>query len=201
MSNYPEEIYKATNESGKEWAERVYNLGRENSTTEPEWHSLTKAIQDGKKIDWERLDGVRAKCVHESDFEVTHKLERNLKYHLDHPLGWYSSGSGIIWATSLLRGWKEHPGWELFIEGEVPLKTKTAEDLSNGMCFRGYVPVGDDEIEERERLQIMVDPTYGRVVMAYDANNPLDTELYTTRSVGVIETYGIGTFKVNDETK
>lgn len=199
--NYPEEIYPTHSPSNwsevKNVAEHTYNHEKRDGLAETaQWVSLTKAIQNNENIiDWEQLDGVRAKCVHKNGIEITHKLEYDPCYEIVAISDWYDVNADDVWTNALGRAWRGLMGWELFIAGDIPLKTKTADTLPLGMCFRGYVPVGDDEIRKEKYLQIMLDATFGRVVISYDSNNLTVKDCYNPQKVGVIETYGIGTFK------
>ena len=154
MSNYPEEIYKATNESGKEWAERIYktgfkfghSIGRDQAKNEfllatkphekTEWYNLTEQIQAGANIDWEQLDGVPAKCVHESGAVYQHKLVRNKEHYLA-PVTMLEDYCPVGWGGAFVNAWHGDDGWTLFIDRPVPLKRKTADQLELGVEFIG----------------------------------------------------------------
>ena len=87
MSNneeYPEVIYGIWRRSTAttEDPEFVYDLGFERGVKHAqantgEWFNLTEAIASGAEIDWEQLDGVKARCVHAKLGSLTHKMTRH----------------------------------------------------------------------------------------------------------------------------
>ena len=103
------------------------------------YSNLTEAISAGEPIDWERLDGRKAKCVSSDGVTVTYKLERDPAYLLEVFEGWYTSDSARAWEVSLEESWNGETGWALWIEGEVPLRRKTADQLELYTYFLGQV--------------------------------------------------------------
>lgn len=71
--------------------------------------NLTQAIQDGTPIDWWRLDGLKAKCVHPELGELTHKMERDSGFDLQSVDAWYIySDYRKIWAKTFTLSWREN---------------------------------------------------------------------------------------------
>lgn len=85
------------------------------------WHNLTDAIELGKNIDWERLDGLRVKCEHKTMGAHIGTLERDEEDPADWPLGWTTSDNQD-WEGVLIDSWYGFEGWTLYIDGPVPLK-------------------------------------------------------------------------------
>lgn len=142
---YPEEIYKTrdgrllTSTAGACWGRRhAYEVGKaEQADPLAGYSNLTTAIKAGEPIDWERLDGRKAKCVSSDGVTVTYKLERDPAYLLEVFEGWYTSDSARAWEVSLEESWNGETGWALWIEGEIPLVRKTADELEVGTYFLG----------------------------------------------------------------
>lgn len=101
-----------------------------------EWHNLTEQIQAGANIDWEKLDGVPAKCVHESGAVYQHKLVRNKEHHLA-PVTMLEDNYPTGWGVPFVYAWHGDTGWTLLIDCPVPLKRKTAAQLPTGTYFKG----------------------------------------------------------------
>lgn len=201
MTNYPDEIYDCpdgTYAGKREWvrygpnthagvmAQRAYNLGREHAkqeaTAEPDWHNLTEQIQAGANIDWEQLDGVKARCVHAEIGTLTHKLTRRdrnfppesiLEWDFVYPL-----------LSTFHDSWEGHNGWTLWIDRPVPLKRKTADQLEPGTCFT--------DTENLDSWIVYVDISGDKWAQGIGRWGVLASELEVFRE------YGIGTFKVAD---
>lgn len=206
MTDYPDEIYDCPDGTyaGKtEWvrygehthagvmARRAYNLGRKHAirevATETGWHDLTKAIADGEPIDWEQLDGVKARCVHAELGTLTYKLERDSNEPEDSPWGWFNADAPDVWGSTLVRAWKKwdglEGGWTLYIDGEMPMKKKTADELPLVMCFSGKHRSHSDPT-----VWIVLDNEMGKVCIAPFVDGAIDAS-----EVEVIEEHGIGT--------
>lgn len=202
--NYPEEIYPGDmgilgaksrctpNISDIEYA---YDLGKAHGKepSDPlDWFSnLTQAIQDGVRIDWERLDGIVVKCVHERHGIVSTRLElqedsSGLLVHADlsEPYAWREEGEPLAYLID--ESWIGSFDWSLWVEGEIPVKKRTADELEPGTCFKGryessvstYFTLIDNEGEKNAYHM-----TLG------ESFNPTDIE--------VLEVYGTGTLQAN----
>ena len=154
---YPEEIY-ATRDGGMlipklrsstssvGWGrQHAHRLGYEAGKAEQPDHlagysNLTVAIKDNEPIDWERLDGLNAKCINPGVGIVSGKLKRRESAESDSPNGWWKSGMDYIWVNALTLAWNDEDGWTLWVEGEIPLIRKTADQLEVGTYFRGELP-------------------------------------------------------------
>lgn len=153
---YPEEIYpkRKTEKTAfgfmESWHssnldyERAYDLGfrdgrfkerLEASNPLAGWSNLTYAIQAGERIDWEKLDGLEAKCVHPELGVLTYKLERDGNFPPAKYSAWYKTGCPVIWLEALIKSWLGLGGWSLWIKGELPIRKLTADQLEPGTCF------------------------------------------------------------------
>ena len=102
--------------------------------------NLTAAIKAGEPIDWEKLDGLVAKCVHSTLGDLLYSLEvdgngRKVIWKSEGNF-WFTTSGGNVWAEALGEAWDGQNGWTLWIEGEVPLRRKTADQLEVGTYFR-----------------------------------------------------------------
>lgn len=160
---HPEEIYKDID--GKEltdrerfWGEgmnrrRSYDLGHEagyakcladRSDPLAGYSNLTAAIKAGDPIDWEKLDGLVAKCVHSTLGDLLYPLEvdgngRKVIWKSEGNF-WFTTSGGNVWAEALGEAWVGQNGWTLWVEGEIPLRRKTADQLKLGTYFLGKTP-------------------------------------------------------------
>ena len=100
--------------------------------------NLTAAIKAGDPIDWEQLNGRKVKCVNpELRGEIHGKLVRNKKRPADKPTGWWDGKMNSLYVLTFNQGWGGQRGWTLWIEGEIPLRRKTADQLEVGTYFLG----------------------------------------------------------------
>lgn len=141
--NYPEEIYCKDYVIGEMLAaERAYDLGLRDGAKQSDplagFSNLTQAIHNGSRIGWERLDGRAAKCVHPDMGTLTHKMERFKDDTPSHYLGWVSTSS--VWNMAFDLAWQGKSGWSLWVEGELPVKPRTADELEPGSVFIGNSP-------------------------------------------------------------
>lgn len=150
---YPEEIYYVGAEDvpmsdslrkgwtgwGRRLAFRVgYKAGKAEQPDPLEGYSnLTAAISAGEPIDWEELDGLKTQCVKPGVGTLRGTLERNESRPADNPAGWWRKGADSLYVSAFIYGWTEHYGWTLWIEGEVPMRRKTADQLEVGTYFLG----------------------------------------------------------------
>lgn len=153
MSNkeYPVEILVDEDLVLKRWtafgvnakARKAYDLGKEHARVDAgDWHNLTAAINAGEPIDFEKLDGRKVRMGRgESSVETV--INRDSIYPVDAPAGWHAQD---VW-TVFRDGWNDW-GWTLYLDGEIPMRKQTADELPFGNKFEGadrdtYVKVGN----------------------------------------------------------
>ena len=103
--------------------------------------NLTAAIKAGEPIDWEKLDGLVAKCVHSTLGDLLYSLEvdgngRKVIWESEGNF-WFTTSGGNVWADALREAWQGENGWTLWVEGEIPLRRKTADQLEEYTYFLG----------------------------------------------------------------
>lgn len=204
--NYPEEIYKDAETGGehfiprfRETFEKAYDLGYEHGQqtqgdTLVGWSNLTEAIKAGERIDWERLDGLEAKCVHPELGVLTHKMERDQLCLADDYTGWYKGDFPTGWSEVFFCSWQDCAGWSLWVKGDLPLRKLTADQLALGTCFAA----------RRNKGEHTKSYSYAQLVKA-DGQKPMVvcysrylTGIFATidpKEVEVIDIYGEGTFE------
>ena len=101
------------------------------------YSNLTAAISAGEPIDWDRLDGKRVQCVNPGVGELRGVLERDVLCSAERPGAWWSSGMHTAYIHSLSDAWDGEKGWVLYVEGEIPLRRKTADQLPVTTFFKG----------------------------------------------------------------
>lgn len=181
MTNYPKEFWDYVQNSeriGTDYAMGLFDLGKKHRDT-GDWHGLTAAIKAGEPIDWEALDGRRAKCKHSSGIEVYHKFERDPNYDADTPSGQHDQDGEPAWDEAFRAAWKGRD-WTLYIDGPVPLKRKTADQLAPGTCIRNADGVLGIIYEDAEGIKGF----WGA-----------DHKALLAEEVEVQTEYGIGTFQ------
>lgn len=152
--NYPEEIYTEKMDPSGVWTcrmpdttdvEKAYDLGlahgkEQSAPVDPlaGFSNLTQAIQDGARIDWERLDGRVAKCIHPELGTLTHKMVRNHMWQSQYFSAW--AAGARVWGHAFRDSWDGNYGWQLLIEGDIPVKLRTADELKPGSVFIGNSP-------------------------------------------------------------
>ena len=99
------------------------------------YSNLTAALEAGEPIDWEKLDGKKVQCDNPDVGTNRGELERRERVASDSPDGWWKGGMGYIWANALTIAWNGEDGWTLWIEGDIPLVRKTADQLEVGTYF------------------------------------------------------------------
>ena len=119
----------STFQAGADWALFVVPLEG--------YSNLTAAISTGEPIDWEKLNGLNVKCVNSGIATVAGVLVRKRESSEDLYTGWCSVGMDDVYLTALSRAWNGFDGWTLWLEGEIPLRRKTADQLEVGTYFRG----------------------------------------------------------------
>lgn len=189
MTEYPSQLYAecANIDSASGRIEHAYDLGRKHATNDPldGWNNLTQAIKDDENIDWEKLDGMAAKCVHPDRGTLTYKLERDKEVEVDRPYGWYTTS--YWWSIILVASWGGDDGWSLWVKGAIPLKRKTADQLPLGMCFKGKSPEYVNPIHA-----VVFENSYGYKYILIDE---FEATPVMAENIEVLEEYGIGTFK------
>ena len=111
--------------------ERAFRAGIEQEEPAGDWHNLTEAIADGEPIDFEKLDGrkVRFACNKHSAETV---LELDLPHVVEKPAGWECFSY-----DNFRKAWYGQHGWTLWLDGEIPMRKQTADELPFGTEFRG----------------------------------------------------------------
>lgn len=152
----PEEIYEDLN--GKKltyperlWGEgtnrrRVYDLGHETGYAKcladqanplAGYSNLTEAIKAVDPIDYEKLDGLKVRLVHPEMGTLHGTLNRDKRCAPDSFYGWWDGETDSVYIRALCPAWSGTYGWTLWIEGEIPLIRKTADQLEIGTYFLG----------------------------------------------------------------
>lgn len=210
--NYPEEIYKdfpicgseqgniiAAYRSGRQHA---YDLGyQQGQRTQGDplagWSNLTEAIKAGERIDWERLDGLEAKCVHPGRGTLTHRLERDNFCFSNSPGGWYINESANVWKQAIFDSWHGQQSWSLWVKGDLPLRKQTADQLALGTCFRAHYKKGA-YIHTYDWAQVVEVAGIAHVA-CYNERFTHVIASYDLADVEVLEVYGVGTFPTRKE--
>lgn len=216
--NYPEEIYetrdgltmtlKQRDGHGGRVRRRAYNLGfRDGRSTEhllnslnplAGWSNLTEAIAAGERIDWKRLDGVEARCVHPELGALTYKLERDNVCSSTMPSGWYMNKSANVWKQAVSDGWYGLQGWSLWVKGDLPLRKRTADQLAPGTCFAARHSKGE-YTQSYSYAQLVKADGQKPMVVCYSRYL---TGIFATippEEAEVLEVYGVGTFEKPEE--
>lgn len=110
------------------------------------YSNLTAAIKAGEPIDWERLDGLKTQCVHPDRGTVSGKLERDPEWKANKLSGWWNGRMDHVYTIALNQAWEGKDGWTLWVDGEIPLRRKTADQLKVGTYFLGEAPVGETDL-------------------------------------------------------
>ena len=118
----------------------AFEAGKAEKTDPLEGFSnLTDAIKAGEPIDWERLDGLKTQCVNHDVGTNRGELGRNETYTSERSAGWFYKSMDKTYVRSLIDAWRGDDGWTLWVEGEVPLRRKTADQLEVGHFFTGVL--------------------------------------------------------------
>ena len=208
---HPEEIYKDFN--GKKltdperlWGEgmyrrHAYDLGHEagyakcladradqadQSDPLDGYSNLTAAISAGEPIDYEKLDGLKVQCVNPDVGESRGVLKRDYECFVNHVDGWWVGGMDSSYVEAFCSAWDDRHGWTLWIEGEIPLRRKTADQLEVGTYFRGVC--GD----EKEWFMYVGGEPLGDIRTVYYAPEMFKSDAPTSKWVVLEE---LGTFK------
>ena len=138
---------------GSEWnesdvrklVERAFEAGKaDQSDPLAGYSNLTVAIKDNEPIDWEKLDDRVVQCVN-PDMETRRgKMEYNKTRPATRATSWLCENVNNLYAMSFVGGWSGVEGWTLWIEGDIPLRPKTADQLKPGTYFRGMSPTRDE---------------------------------------------------------
>lgn len=200
---YPEEIYatrdggfltsKQRKNAGPGWVcHHTYKVGYEADKAEqsnplPGYSNLTEAISAGEPIDWERLDGKNVQVVNPDVGSLEGEFKRDPRFSADLPAGWWHTDMDRVYVDACVKGWGGNGGWVLWIEGEIPMRRKTADQLPLGMCFEGKYHGSRIEL-----AQVIANRYGNRLVTDHAVKN---IGGYAEEEVEVIKEYGIGTFQ------
>lgn len=124
----------------KPLVEQAFRAGlAHNLATDPlaGYSNLTAAISAGEPIDWEQLNGRKVQCVRPDMGTVSGKLERDPKWKANKLYGWWNPMMDHVYTIALSQAWEGKDRWTLWIEGEIPLVRKTADELEVGTYFLG----------------------------------------------------------------
>lgn len=189
---YPEEIYQVFSDdmsgSGRRHAYEVgRNIGYLKGLAEhPDpldgYSNLTEAIKDGDPIDWEKLDGLKLQCVNPDMGGLHWKLVRNKLRPADIPAGWRREGANNLHVTAFVYSWTGSYGWSLWVEGDIPLIRKTADQLEVGTYFRGVY-------SKREWFMYVGGEPFGDIRTIYYAPEMLKSVIPASEWI-VLEEYG-----------
>lgn len=163
---YPEEIYQVFSDdmsgSGRRHAYKVgYEAGKAEQADSLEGYSnLTEAIRTGKSIDWEKMKGVKVKCVNHIIGTLRGELKRNTAWSENGVAGWYKRDMDPSYVNAFVSAWGGEDGWTLWVEGDIPLIRKTADQLKVGTYFLG-------EIRETRTDEMYVGEEHGSKVVLY----------------------------------
>ena len=137
---------------GSEWdetdvrslIERAFEAGKaDQSDPLAGYSNLTAAIKAGEPIDWAKLDGKKVQCDNPDVGTNRGELGRNETYTSERSAGWFYKSMDKTYVRSLIDAWRGDDGWTLWVEGEIPLARKTADQLEVGTYFLGKAR-GDD---------------------------------------------------------
>lgn len=211
--NYPEAIYetrdgltmtlKQRERSGGKARRYAYDLGYEHGKQAQidltGWSNLTEAIKAGERIDWERLDGVEAKCVHSELGALTHKLERTPHDGGEASVYYYWTLQSVTstWGLALSKSWNGLVGWSLWVKGDLPIHKVTADQLEPGTCFRARYQKGEYS-HTYIRAQVLQVPG-GTFVFCFNGQFTHVRASYDPAEIEVLEVYGVGTFQKQEE--
>ena len=104
------------------------------------YSNLTAAIKAGEPIDWAKLDGKKVQCDNPDVGTNRGELGRNETYTSERSAGWFYKSMDKTYVRSLIDAWRGDDGLTLWVEGEIPLARKTADQLEVGTYFRGEIP-------------------------------------------------------------
>lgn len=183
--------------------ELAYDMGSKNGKLKAElenqaplvgWSNLTAAISSGERIDWERLEGVEAKCVHPELGTLTHKMERDPQFPPHGWAGWGTQGTELNhWDTIFECAWGGSCGWSLWVKGDLPLRKRTADELEPGTCFRARYKKNGETHNYAWAQLLKPSGQKPRVIFFSLALTTLFGSALP-EDVEVVEEYGIGTF-------
>ena len=121
----------STFQAGADWALFVVPLEG--------YSNLTSAIKADDPIDWEKLDGLKVKCVKSDVHTLQGELKRFSHYYPFTTNAWWDDDEDPVYVSAFKKAWNGEDGWTLWIEGEIPLRRKTADQLEIGTYFRGEI--------------------------------------------------------------
>lgn len=210
--NYPEEIYKyplngepikIDDRAQRVLVEHGYRCGHEvgfgyfNTLVTKGYSNLTLAFDDTSRVDFERLNGRAAMCINQEVGILRGHLHRDEAYPPDDYYGWYSDDAQSAWVECLKDAWSGENGWALYVEGDIPIKPKTAKELESGMCFHGKVRNGGSgDSTDLPRAQVVaVGSPEERSVIAYSSDFLTISRYDVPELIDVVTEFGIGVFE------
>lgn len=107
------------------------------------YSNLTEAIESGPPIDWEKLDRLKVQCVKSGVGAVVGITVRDVCFSTREAKGWWTTDMDDIYIEAFGSAWNGTGDWTLWIEGDIPLVRKTADQLEVGTYFLGQA-WGDD---------------------------------------------------------
>ena len=119
----------------------AFEAGKAEKTDPLEGYSnLTEAIESGPPIDWEKLDRLKVQCVKSGVGAVVGITVRNVCFSTREAKGWWATDMDDIYIEAFGSAWNGTGDWTLWIEGEIPLIRKTADQLDYYTYFYGHTP-------------------------------------------------------------
>lgn len=117
------------------------------------WHDLTAAIKRNDPVDFEKLDGRKVRFT-DGGASIESTLERDEEFLPGRPTAWMVSNdndSSYLWRF-FSEAWNGKHGWTLYLDGEIPMKKQTADELPFGTNFKdshghGYVVVAYGKVQ------------------------------------------------------
>lgn len=192
------DIYPKPTDLMNESVERAYSIGFDDgvkSVSEPTdtFSNLTKAIHDGEQIDYIRLDGKIARIVHITHGHLSTRLDLQvdssgipIHSNLEEPYAWRNDNESL--ACLFDDAWLGKLGWYILIDGEIPVKKRTADELEPSTCFRGRVGTAEPELFIRYDYPDFAPTGNARVIPLSGGGSRKASQ------VEVIEEYGPGVF-------
>lgn len=159
------------------------------------YSNLTAAIKAGDPINWEELDGLKVRCVNPDIGTNKGKLERDPIYLVSEHSGWWRGTIDNAYRFAFRQAWYGENEWTLWVEGEIPLRRKTADQLEVGTYFLSKTP----DFSGRDASMVYVgENEYNDLKTIYYAPSMLKSTIPASEWI-VLEEYG--TFQKPEENK
>ena len=150
------------------------------------YSNLTAAIKAGEPIDWERLDGLKVQCVNPGIGTSRGVLKRDTGRVPERPWGWLDESMDKVYTPALIKAWYGEGEWALWLEGDIPLVRKTADQLEVGTYFLSKTP----DFSGRDASMVYVgENEYDDLKTIYYAPSMLKSTIPASEWV-VLEEYG-----------